>query len=622
MRLLAAVHRYPLVAATLGVAALAGILSLTGWRPAVPWLVSGFAVLIAARSFVSMLRDVIRGHAGVDVLAVLAIGAAVAVGEYWAALVIVLMLTGGEALEDFAENKAKRDLTDLLERAPQTAHRLHPDGTVQDIPVDEVAVGDELVVKAAELVPVDGVLVSGGVFDESGLTGESLPVERAPGDPVLSGVVNGETAVQLRATAIAADSQYAGIIALVQQASASRSRVVRLADRFAVPFTLVALVIAGVAWWASGDATRFAEVLVVATPCPLIIAAPVAYLGGMSRAAKASIIVKNASTLEQLAAAKAVGFDKTGTLTRGEPVLDRFEPAGGFDRERALLLAASAEQYSGHVLAAAVADSVRSAGVTLLASDDVDEVATNGVRARLDGSEVVVGKRAFVEAEVGAAIPVPHLESGEQVAFVGIDGRYAGALYLRDEVRDNARATVDELRALGIGRVLMLTGDAEATARHVAAGLGIDEVHADLLPADKVRIVRALPQRPVIMAGDGINDAPVLAAAEVGIAMGARGATAASESADAVLLVDDVAGVATAVRIGRDTTRIALQSIIGGIVLSIGLMLVAAFGLIPAIVGAWLQEAVDLVVILAALRALGPRRGRQRVVPGEAVSGW
>lgn len=605
-----AIRRYPLVVATLVVAAFAGLLMLTDARAAVPWIVSAYALVIAGHSFVGMVRDLLHGHAGVDVLAVLAITASVLVGEHWAALIIVLMITGGEALEDYAANRAKRELTALLDRSPQSAHRIHTAGQIEEIPIDEVRVGDELLVKASEVVPVDAVLLTSGVFDESGLTGESLPVEREPGSPVLSGIVNGSEAVRMRATAIASESQYASIIALVEEASASRSRVVRLADRFAVPFTLVALVIAGIAWWVSGDATRVAEVLVVATPCPLIIAAPVAYLGGMSRAARAGIIVKNAVTLEQLSAARTIAFDKTGTLTDGRPVLDRFEPQPGVDVERALQLAKSAEQYSTHVLAGAIAQSSQGA-LPLVPAERAEELETNGVRAVIEGQTVTVGKRAFIAGESHSPVAAAELHPGEQAAYVAVDGRFVGVLYLRDHVRSNAKFTVDRLRDMGLERLLILTGDAHATAEHVATELGISEFEAECLPADKVNTIHSIQETPVVMVGDGLNDAPVLAAADVGMAMGARGATAASESADAVLLVDDISRVASAVEIGRDTMRIALQSIGVGIALSIALMLVAAFGFLPAIIGAWLQEVIDLVVILAALRALKPRRRRR-----------
>ncbi len=596
-------RRYPLVVATVLVAAVSGVLSLTPWSPAVPWLVSAYALAVAAWTGVGMLRDLLRGHAGIDILAVTAVTAAVVVGEHWAALVVVLMLTGGEALEDYAANRARRDLSALLSRAPATAHVLDG-GSLRDVPVDDVRPGDLVVVRPAEVVPVDGELVSDRAdLDESSLTGEPLPVERQRGDEVPSGGVNGQQAITLRATRSAGDSQYQQIVSLVEQATTSRSRTVRLADRFAVPFTLVALAIAGFAWWVSGDGTRFAEVLVVATPCPLLIAAPVAFMGGMSRAAREGVIVKSSETLEKLDRTRTVAFDKTGTLTHGRPALARVETTGILDADEVLRLAASAEQYSSHVLADAVVEGARQRGLGTVETTDAHEVPAHGVRAVVVGREVVVGKRSYVAAETRTAVEPAVLQPGELAVQVAVDGIPVGALVLRDEVRTEAAGTVAALRALGVDHVMMLTGDQRTTAEHVAAALGIDDVRAECLPLDKVEAVRDAPARPVAMVGDGVNDAPVLASADVGIAMGARGATAASDSADAVVLRDDVSAVATAVRVSKDTLRVALQSIWVGIGLSVALMLVAALGYLPALAGAWMQEGVDLVAILWALRA-------------------
>lgn len=607
-----ALRRYPLVGATVAVAIVAGVLSLTPWAPGVAWLVSGYALGVAGWTAVGMVRDLLRGHAGIDVLAVTAVTAAVVVGEFWAALVVVLMLTGGEALEDYAANRARRDLSALLSKAPASAQVLE-DGGLRVVPVDDVRPGDTVVVRPAEVVPVDGILLSDlAELDESSLTGESLPVERRLGDEVPSGAVNGQRAVTVRATRSAHDSQYQQIVSLVEQATASRSRTVRLADRFAVPFTLVALVIAGAAWWVSGDAVRFAEVLVVATPCPLLIAAPVAFMGGMSRAAREGVIVKSSQTLEKLDRARTVAFDKTGTLTYGRPVLTRVDASGPLGTDTVLRLAASAEQYSGHVLAAPIVDGARRRGIEPVEGEDVHEIAANGVQALVEGRVVVVGRRAYVDDVTGiTAVPVP-LQAGETAVYVAVDAVPSGALILRDEVRAEAAGAVRELRVLGIEHVMVLTGDQRATAEHVAAGLGIDDVRAECLPLDKVAAVRDAPVRPVVMVGDGVNDAPVLASADVGIAMGARGATAASESADAVILRDDVSTVATAVRVSKDTLRIALQSIWVGIGLSVALMLVAAVGLLPALAGAWMQEVVDLVAILWALRASRGTKFAQR----------
>lgn len=612
--LMAAIRRYPVVALTIVVAIVGGVLDLAGTAPAAQWLVSIFAVLVAARQAWDMIRDLLKGLWGIDVLAIMAIAATVAVGEYWASLVIVLMLSGGEALEDYAAGRAKRELSALLDRAPRLAHRLDAEGhDATDVPVGEVVLGDRLLVRPSEIVPVDGTLVSDyGSFDESSLTGESLPVERVQGDDLLSGAVNGQVAIIMEATALSADSQYQRIVALVADAARSRSPLVRLADRYAVPFTALSLAIAGLAWIVSGDPVRFAEVLVVATPCPLLIAAPVAFMGGMSRASRHGIIVKGGGTLEKLARARTVAFDKTGTLSHGEPTVVEVRPAGGMSEDELFSLVASAEVYSSHVLATSIVSNARARGLPVLAASTAREEATNGVIATIGGPgatgrEVVVGKLHLVEEHAPDAVATT-ISSGELAVYVAVDGRYAGAILLRDRLRENAAATIVDLAALGISRTLMLTGDALETARHVAHQVGIAEVSAELLPADKVRIVSSIAERPVVMVGDGVNDAPVLAVADVGIAMGAKGATAASESADVVIMLDDLSRVTETVLIGQHTMRVALQSIWLGIALSVGLMLVAAFGLLPAIVGAALQEVVDLATILNALRALGRNR--------------
>ncbi|WP_424347365.1 heavy metal translocating P-type ATPase [Kocuria sp. CH-021] len=607
-RLLDFPRRYPLVAATLAVGAVVIGLLAAGQPVPAQWLGSGWALAVAARVAWGMVEDVLAGHWGVDLLAVTAISSTVAVGEYLASLVVVLMLTGGQALEDYAANRARKELNALLERAPVLAHRLHPDGSVQDVPVEEVRPGDEILVRPAEVVPVDGRLVGAEAdFDESSITGESLPVTRRAGDAVLSGVLNEQQAVVLRATATAADSQYATIVAMVREAAASRAPVVRLADRYAVPFTAFALLVAGLAWWYHGDPVVFAEVLVVATPCPLLIAAPVAFLGGMSRAARNGVIIKNAGTLERLAAVRTAAFDKTGTITYGRPELLAVHARPPFREDELLRLTASAEQYSSHVLSASVRDAALARGLDPVPAEEAHEEATHGVTATVGGRRVVVGKRAHV-ARSAPDVVEQALGPGELAVYVAVDGRFAGTLVMSDRVREDAAATMAQLSALGVREILVLSGDARATVEHVAAALGITRVLPECLPEDKVRTVRDARDRPVLMVGDGVNDAPVLAAADVGVAMGARGATAASESADVVVLTEDLARTATAVRIGRRTMQVALQSIWLGIALSVVLMLVAATGAIPAIFGALSQEVVDLLAILNALRALrGPR---------------
>ncbi|MCQ9367848.1 heavy metal translocating P-type ATPase [Brevibacterium sp. 91QC2O2] len=623
------VRAYPLVIATLLVAMIGLVLLATPASESASWIVGAYALVIAGWEAVGMIRQLIRGHAGLDILAVTAITAAVLVGEPWAALVVVLMLTGGAALEDYAENRSKRELTALLRKAPQQATRiLAPSAlgadmhghtaevTTEDIPVEEVEVGDLLLVRPGALVPVDSILVSEhAVFDESSLTGESLPVERDAGEKVSSGAVNGQAAVTMRAAAPAAESEYQQIVRLVEQAAGSKAKVVRLADRYAVPFTVLALVIAGIAWAVSGEAVRFAEVLVVATPCPLLIAAPVAFLGGMSRAARFGLIVKGGGTLEQLSRARSAAFDKTGTITTGKPVLERILPAARTGKDELLRFAASAEVYSSHVLAGSVVQAAKQHGLSLIEAEHAEEIATNGVAAVLrtpDASEAVtvrIGKPSWVR-DSAPDLVLADLAPGELAIYVSVDDRFAGAIVMRDQVREEASQALQDLGELGIVRTLMVTGDVAATAEPIAQHLGIGEVHAECRPGDKVRIVSSVQPRPLIMVGDGLNDAPVLAAADIGFAMGARGATAASESADIVNRYDTLSALPRAVSIGKDTVRIALQSIWLGIIISVGLMLIAAFGFLPALLGAWLQEVVDLVAILGALRAVGPRSER------------
>ena len=608
------VARNPLLLITLGVAAVGGILWLVGLPAAVGWLYGGFAIRVAGVELVGMIRRLRRGAFGIDVLAVIAIVSTVAVGEYLAALIIVLMLAGGHALENYAEGRARRELTSLLDREPRVARRITPDGGTEEVAADSVAIGDRLLVRSGDVVPVDGILLSGSAaFDESTITGESLPVEHATGERILSGSVTGLAAATIEATSLARDSQYQQIVALVKNAAAERAPVVRLADRFAVPFTVLSLLIAGIAWAVSGDPTRFAEVLVLATPCPLLLATPVAFLGGMSRAAHHGIIVKNGGILELLARARTVAFDKTGTLTEGRPRLVAIHSVSG-DDTALLRLAATAEQSSSHVFATSIVTEARNRGLELPAVHASREAAAEGISATVGDLAVDVGSFAFV-ARRDAATPRAEIGAGEAVIYVAVDGAFAGTLVAADQVRPGAAETVAELRRLGIEEIVMVTGDARETAEDIARRVGVTRVHADCLPGDKVAILRGLERRPVVMIGDGVNDSPALAAAEVGIAMGARGATAASEAAGAVFLLDHLDSVVPAVLIGRRTVRVALQSIGLGIALSLGLMLVATTGVIPATVGAGLQELVDVATILNALRALGGDRPRARTTP-------
>ncbi|WP_432397512.1 heavy metal translocating P-type ATPase [Pseudarthrobacter sp. L19] len=623
--------RYPLVAGTLAVLLAVILLLVSGQEGIARWTASLYALAVAAYLAVGMVRRLMGGTWGIDILAVTAIVSTVLVGEFVASMIIVLMMAGGTALEDFAAGRAKAELTALLERVPQTAHReragvaadgTHGDGSLadgqhEDVAATDVRIGDILLVRPGEVVPLDGVLLSeSGTFDESSLTGESLPVERAAGENLMSGSLNGEAAVRMRVTARMEDSQYSRIVALVREAAESKAPMVRLADRYAVPFTALAYVLGAVGWIISGSPARFAEVLVVATPCPLLIAAPVAFLGGMSRAARGGIIVKYAGVLELLGRIRTAAFDKTGTLTYGRPALVEIRTTGALDEDEVLRLAASAEQYSSHVLAASVMDAARAQVLGFHSASEATEYATHGVRARLDGRDVVVGKPNFV-AESAKGVVETELVSGQLGIYVGVDGKFVGCLVMSDPLRDEARRTLGELQRLGVSRTVMLTGDALATAEHIAAAAGLTDVRAECLPPDKVEAVRSLPLRPVMMVGDGVNDAPVLAVADVGIAMGARGSTAAGESADVVIILDDLSKVASAVRIGQRTVKVALQSIWIGIAMSVALMVAAAAGYVPAIAGALSQEVVDLATILNALRALSAgRKGTRTPAPG------
>ncbi|MEG2777925.1 MAG: heavy metal translocating P-type ATPase [Aurantimicrobium sp.] len=609
--------RYPVFASTIVLAIIGGVLALTGLEEAARWVISIFALAIAAKESVGMVRSILKGSWGIDVLAVTAIIATVLVGEYWASIIIVLMFTGGEALEDYAESRAKRELTSLLDNTPQIAHREVYSSAgaekgalfaTKDCPVSELAIGDVVVVKPGELIPVDGILLTPeATLDESSLTGESIPVERVKGDAVISGSVNGSAVFRMEVTALAADSQYQRIVELVKEASESKAPFVRLADRYAVPFTIVAYVLAITAWILSGNPTHFAEVLVVATPCPLIIAAPVAFIAGMSRAARHGIIVKNGGTLEKLARIKTVAFDKTGTLTHGQPVLSKVMTAPGIEEDELVRLAAIAEQYSAHTLAHSIVVGAQQRGLTVEPCTDVTETTAAGLTATIEGKKVVVGKYSFIAEQDPSTVRV-EITAGELAVYVAIDGKFAGALLLRDELRADAPDTLQWLSTLGVRHTLMLTGDGKVTAEHVARELGVTNVRAECLPLDKVRAVEAVTDRPVMMVGDGVNDAPALAAADVGVAMGARGSTAASESADVVIMKDDLHRVARSIEIGQQTIRIALQSIWIGISLSLILMVLATFGLIPAVVGAGFQEVIDVIAILNALRALGTSR--------------
>jgi heavy metal translocating P-type ATPase len=583
------------------------------------------AIGIAAVGWEVMV-GVLRRRAGVDLIALLAEIGALALGEYLAGAVIALMLASGRSLEAFADTRARRELSALLARAPRSAHRYRGD-RLESVPVDSVVPGDLLFVKTGEVVPVDGILESTNcVLDESALTGEARPVERSSGERIRSGAVNAGVGLDLRAVATAAESTYAGIVRLVEEAQRQKAPFVRLADRYALVFIPVTLVVATAAWAIFGSAERALAVLVVATPCPLILAAPIAIVAGISRAAKRGIIVKGGGALEALARGSVLLFDKTGTLTVGVPELADVEVLDGLSGDELLRLAASLDQVSPHVLAGAIVRAAHQRGLDLSFPDEVTEQHGAGIAGVVEGRPVAVGKMAFV---VGSGELPPRAREvrrrsameGSTAVFVGVDGSVAGALILDDPIRPDTPRVIRTLRRAGIKRVVMVTGDHADVAESVGISIGVDRILSERDPRDKVDAVRAESESGVtIMVGDGVNDAPALAAADIGVAMGARGATASSEAADVVLVVDRLDRMAEAIRVARRSRSVALQSVIAGMALSFAGMLLGAAGVLKPVAGAIVQEGIDVAVILNALRALRPGRGAlERRGPGSDV---
>jgi len=573
------------------------------------WIVCGS--IGAGYSLWEMVASLRRRRMGIDVIAFLAVVGALVVGEYLAAAVISVMLASGRALEAWAAGRATSDLRRLLEQAPTVAHRYGQDRTtLVTLDAADVVVGDRLMVASGEIVPTDGLLLSQAVLDESMLTGEPLPVTRLPSDPVRSGVINAGPPFDVEATAPSAESAYAAIVRLVREAQESQAPFVRLADRYAVGFLALTLVTAAGAWLAAGP-ERAVAVLVVATPCPLILAAPVALVGGLSRAARRGVVIKGAGVLERLGQCTTLLIDKTGTLTSGRPTLSSIVPVDLQAPKEILTLAASLDQVSPHVLAHAVVDAARQRGCQLVLPAEVEEVAGSGVRGIVAGREVALGKASWVGVTgsppwAKAARRRARLD-GSLTVFVSVDGHPAGVLVLDDPIRPDAARTIHTLREHGIERIVMVTGDRQEVAETIGAVIGVDEVLAERTPADKLDAVRAEQARGgIVMVGDGVNDAPALALADVGVAMGARGATASTETADVVLTVDRLDRLGEAHALARRSRRIALQSVMAGMGMSLIAMAFAAAGLLPAVWGAILQEGIDVAVILNALRTVRP----------------
>lgn len=683
------------------------------------WLIIALVAIIVIDTVRGMIDDLRHGQVGVDLLAVVAILSTVAVREYWASWAVMLMITSGEAIEEYAQAKAEHSLTALMQAAPQTAHVVNLPGVgcgaaadkddssdgfrrvgsvpatsspqstsptaplgegnqvppsrgadsrsetegswsaaaaahrFDTVPVEQVQLGDVLMVLPGETVPVDGELLSGSAtLDLSNINGEPVPREVFAGARVMSGAVNGSTALTMRATQVAADSQYQRILELVASAQESRPAVVKTADRLAVPFTVLSLVIAGVAWAVSGIPTRFAQVLVLATPCPLLIAAPVAYIAGTGRLAAAGVLIKAQDVLENLGRVTQVFFDKTGTLTVKQPQVVRVEMLPGaetrLNEDHVLMMAGVVESYSVHILSKGIAKAGTEAMARLRQRfedgqrlcpepeaswpghgreypviKNINEDAGKGVSGEVNGHAVRVGRLSFAAAGEEGFLAVDRtapsrseddlrtrfglLQPDEMASYVSVDGQLIARIVLRDVPRANAKAVLAKLHELGVTELAMLTGDKRASANIIASEVGIDEVHAELFPEDKVAAVRAATgagKTVTMMVGDGVNDAPVLAVADIGVAMTDGTSTAASESAQVVIMNDNIAAVPRAIAIARRTKRVMLQAVIAGLVLATIGMIAAAFNLIPVVVGAFLQEAIDVVSILWALTAL------------------
>lgn len=566
-------------------------------------LVTIAGAILAISMFIEMIKTLRSGRYGVDLLAIIAIVSTLIIGQYWASLIIIVMLVGGESLEDYAAHRASRELHKLLENSPTFAHKKVGD-TYEDTPIDDIDIEDVLLVKASEVVPIDGVVLEGDSwFDESSLTGESEPVTKAIGDEVLSGSINGETAVLIRASKKASDSQYQKIVQLVKESEATPAQFVRLADRYAVPFTIVSLLIAGAAWLISGEMARFAEVLVVASPCPLILAAPIAFVGGMSRSSRNGLLVKNGTTIEKLSLAKTVAFDKTGTLTTGILQVKAITPETATHSEDDLLqIAAALEIGSNHILAKSLVKLATERDLALLDVSDLRESTGLGLSGVIDNKTYRIGRANFANAE-------DEKVNGTAV-FISEDEVFIGKILFEDKIRPESQHVIERLKAQDVKHILMLTGDNQKTAELVAGELGITEMHAGLMPSEKIGILKELPEthRPMVMVGDGVNDAPALALSDVGIALGASGSTVASESADVVVLRNDLNLVPESIKISRETMKVAKEAVLIGIFICIALMLIASTGVLPAIIGALLQEVIDTVSILYALKALKDRK--------------
>ena len=585
-------------------------LALAGLPSAATIAFGAGVVPVLAALIVEVFRGLSKGEAGLDIVAALSMSAALYFGESLAAAVVAVMYSGGTFLESFAEGRARHEMSELLSRVPRTATR-YQNGALEEVALDAIQPGDLLLIRQGDAVPVDGEVASDrALLDRSALTGEAMPVRLERAHEVMSGSTNAGDAFDLRASRHASESTYAGIVRLVEAAQQSKAPMARLADRYSLLFLAVTLAIAISAWWFTGDPVRAVAVLVVATPCPLILAVPVALVAGLSRAAHFGVLIKGAKHLEAMARISTLILDKTGTLTDGRPRIAAIKSRGGLSETDVLYFAAALDQASKHPIAQAIVLSAAERGIALPVPQQVTEAPGDGVAGIIDGREIVVGGAGFVMDRVDTGESAAFLqgldqEPGAVVVALGVDGKLAGYLVMSDALRSGIAKFLDGVRAEGVARILLATGDRRAVADAITEGLGLDGVRADLTPDQKVLLV--LTERKngqVMMVGDGINDAPALAAADIGVAMGARGAAASAEAADVVLLVDQLDRLLPGLKVARQSRRIAIQSVVAGIGLSIAGMFAAALGIISPVQGAILQEAIDVAVILNALRAL------------------
>ena len=562
-------------------------------------LIDIVGIMMAISLLAEIASDFKSGRYGVDILAVIAVVSTILIGDIWAEWMILVMMTGGQTLEDYATGQADKELRSLLSNSPTIANKIVNNELVS-VDVEQLKIGDHVLIKPGEQVPVDGKVVSGeSSFDQSSLTGESVPVTKKAGDELMSGSINGSVAVEMAVTKKASDSEYQTIVSLVESSQAKPAKFVKMADRYAVPFTIISLVIGIAAWIHSGNPVNFAEVMVVASPCPLLIAAPVALVSGMSSMSKHHIIVKSGPTLEKLATAKTFAFDKTGTLTENQLVIDEIVPARDSSYSPATMqsYATSVEQQSSHIIANSL---VNVADKNLLKpATNIKESTGQGISGTVEGHLVKVGKLDYVKPQEKAATV------NATAVYISIDDKYAGYITFKDQVRPESAETIARLKRQSGAHIMMLTGDHKDVADKIGQSVGVNDIRYGLLPAEKIAAIKNVPQekRPVVMTGDGINDAPSLSAADVGIAMGAKGASAASESADAIIMVNDLSKINDAVAISKHTMKVANIDVLTAITIVVIIELIAFTGIIPAFWGAILQEVVDMISISLALLA-------------------